>query len=70
MIVDDDENILRLIALYLKKEGYTTLEYFDGKTALEAFGRETPDLVILDLMLPEMDGYEAVSYTHLLSIYH
>ncbi len=58
MIVDDDENILRLIALYLKKEGYTTLEYFDGKTALEAFGRETPDLVILDLMLPEMDGYE------------
>lgn len=58
MIVDDDENIVRLMSLYLKKEGYESLEYFDGKTALDAFGREAPDLVILDLMLPEMDGYD------------
>ena len=58
MIVDDDENIVKLISLYLRKEGYESLEYFDGKTALDAFAKEAPDLVILDLMLPEMDGYD------------
>lgn len=58
MIVDDDANIVELIALYLKKEGYETVEYYDAKSALLAFEKDAPDLVILDIMLPEMDGYD------------
>jgi len=58
MIVDDDANIVELIALYLKKEGYETVGYYDAKSALLAFEKDAPDLVILDIMLPEMDGYD------------
>lgn len=58
MIVDDDGNIAELIALYLKKEGYETREYHNASSALAEFSKEAPDLVILDIMLPEMDGYD------------
>lgn len=58
MIVDDDINIAKLIALYLQKEGYETIEYYSSKAALQAFEKQAPDLVILDIMLPEMDGYD------------
>ena len=58
MIVDDDANIGQLIELYLQKEGYTTEYYMDGLSSLEAFRRNPPNLVILDIMLPGMDGWE------------
>lgn len=58
MIVDDDDNIVKLISLYLKKEGYESVEYYNAKSALHAFEKDAPDLVILDIMLPEMDGYD------------
>ncbi|SHJ52938.1 response regulator transcription factor [Paramaledivibacter caminithermalis] len=58
MIVDDDENIAELISLYLNKEGYKTKKYYSGVEALKDFSLFTPDLIILDIMLPEVDGYE------------
>jgi Response regulators consisting of a CheY-like receiver domain and a winged-helix DNA-binding domain len=58
LIVDDEKNICELLALYLEKEGYDTECAFDGKTALEKFYEYKPDLVLLDLMLPIVDGWE------------
>jgi DNA-binding response OmpR family regulator len=58
LIVDDDKNIAKLISLYLEKEGYETREVYSGREALKEFDVFTPHLVILDLMLPEMDGYQ------------
>lgn len=58
LIVDDDTNIAELIALYLQKEGYDTQEVYTGKKAVEAFSNYSPNLVLLDVMLPEMDGYD------------
>ncbi|MDY6333655.1 MAG: response regulator transcription factor [Lachnospiraceae bacterium] len=58
LIVDDDANIAELIALYLTKECYDTMTVGDGEAALEAVGTYKPDLMILDLMLPGMDGYQ------------
>lgn len=56
LIVDDDTNIVELIKLYLEKEGYKTIEAYDGLDALRKYRLEKPSLIILDLMLPEMDG--------------
>ncbi len=58
LIVDDDTNISELISLYLKKEGYHTKEVYSGKEALEAFEDYSPDIILLDIMLPELDGYD------------
>ena len=58
LIVDDDENIAELVSLYLMKECYETKMVFDGEEALKAFDSFDPDLVILDLMLPRIDGYQ------------
>jgi len=58
LVVDDDINIAELISLYLAKEGYEVKEVYNGRKAVELFSTFTPNLVILDLMLPEMDGYE------------
>lgn len=58
MIVDDDENIAELISLYLTKECYETLIVYDGESALTQFKSFKPNLIILDLMLPGMDGYQ------------
>lgn len=58
LIVDDDTNISELIALYLNKEGYDTQEVDSGKKAIEAFLHYQPDIILLDIMLPEMDGYD------------
>ena len=58
LIVDDDENIAELISLYLKKECYDTLIVNDGEEALRAFTEFSPNLVLLDLMLPGIDGYQ------------
>lgn len=58
MVVDDDVHIAELISLYLIKEGYETVEIYSGDEAVERFPEIGPDLIMLDLMLPGMDGYE------------
>lgn len=58
LIVDDDENIAELISLYLTKELYETQIVYDGESALSAFQEFNPHLILLDLMLPGMDGYQ------------
>ena len=58
LIVDDDENIAELIALYLTKECFETAIVHDGEEALTQFGTFAPNLILLDLMLPGIDGYQ------------
>ncbi|MCI8955955.1 MAG: response regulator transcription factor [Eubacterium sp.] len=58
LIVDDDENIANLISLYLTKECFETKTEHDGQSALNTFKNYNPDLVLLDIMLPGIDGYE------------
>lgn len=58
LIVDDDNNIAELISLYLMKERYETVIANDGEEALVKFAECNPDMIILDIMLPGIDGYE------------
>ena len=58
LIVDDDQNICELLRLYLAKEGYETLIAHDGEKALELFEQNKPNMVLLDVMMPKMDGWE------------
>ena len=58
LVVDDDTNIAELISLYLTKECFENCIVEDGEEALKAFKEFNPDLILLDLMLPGMDGYE------------
>ena len=58
LIVDDEQHIIDLAKLYLEQEGYKTSSATDGKTALQQILHDNPSLVVLDLMLPELDGWE------------
>ena len=58
LIVDDDENIAELISLYLTKECFDTEIAYNGKDALNLVKSFNPNLVLLDIMLPDIDGYE------------
>lgn len=58
LIVDDDNNIAELISLYLTKECYDTMIVNDGEEALTAFEEYNPNMILLDLMLPGIDGYQ------------
>lgn len=58
LVVDDDKQIARLVQSYLERAGYQVLIAYDGETALHTIRRERPDLVVLDLMLPDRDGWE------------
>jgi len=58
LIVDDEKDIVKMLSYNLKKEGYRTVEANDGEDALDLAGREHPDLILLDLMLPGIDGLE------------
>ncbi len=60
LLVDDDPNISHLVRLYLEKEGFAVTEAARGDEALAAFQRETPALVLLDVMLPGMDGLQVL----------
>ena len=60
LLVDDDPNISRLVRLYLEKEGFSVVEAARGDTALEAFQKNTPALVLLDVMLPGLDGLQVL----------
>jgi DNA-binding response OmpR family regulator len=58
LIVDDERNIVELIELYARQAGYLTQHAYDGQTALNMIQDEMPTLIILDLMLPNVDGWE------------
>jgi DNA-binding response OmpR family regulator len=58
LIVDDEPKIVSTVRAYLEHDGYEALEAHDGRQALDIFQREKPDLIILDLMLPGVDGLE------------
>lgn len=58
LIVDDDENIVELIRLYMEKDGFTAVTASNGEEALEKFKSQTPSIVILDVMMPGMDGWQ------------
>ncbi len=56
LVVDDDHKIVDLVTLYLKRDGYNVLTAHDGQEALDTARRKRPDLIVLDLLLPELDG--------------
>jgi DNA-binding response OmpR family regulator len=56
LVVDDDAKIVRLVRTYLERDGFRVIEAGDGRTALAAIALEQPSLVVLDIMLPEVDG--------------
>ena len=58
MVVDDDQNICELLRLYLEKDGYTVVIANDGEEALAKFPAENPDLMLLDIMMPKLDGWQ------------
>ena len=58
LVADDEQNIVRLLRLYLRNEGYEVVAASDGRRALDRFATESPDLVLLDLMMPELGGFE------------
>jgi two-component system alkaline phosphatase synthesis response regulator PhoP len=58
LVVDDDREIVRLLRSYLEKSGFGVLTAYDGNTAVHTLRRESIDLVLLDLMLPDQDGYD------------
>lgn len=58
LVVDDEQSIVRLVTFNLEKEGYSTLKAFDGEEAWEKISQDKPELVILDIMLPRIDGLE------------
>jgi DNA-binding response OmpR family regulator len=58
MVVDDEKRLVSLVESYLTQEGYRVVSAYNGKEALDVAKREKPDLIVLDVMMPEMDGYE------------
>ncbi len=60
LVVDDEKNICELLRLYLDKEGFEVLMAYDGEQAVESVKRNSPALVLLDIMMPKVDGWEAV----------
>ena len=58
LIVDDEKDTLKLVSLMLERQGYEVVSALDGPTALELVKSEKPDLILLDIMMPGMDGFE------------
>lgn len=58
LVVDDDREVVRLMRAYLEQAGYEVLVAYDGETAVHTLRRDKPDLLLLDLMLPDRDGYD------------
>ena len=57
-LVDDDRNILTSVSMTLEAEGFDVETYNDGQSALDAFNRRIPDMAVLDIKMPRMDGME------------
>jgi DNA-binding response OmpR family regulator len=64
LVVDDDKDVVRLMRGYLEQAGYNVLVAYNGETALNMLRRERPDLLLLDLMLPDRDGWEITRAVH------
>ncbi|KOY86514.1 transcriptional regulator [bacterium 336/3] len=62
LIVDDEPNILMSLDFLMRKEGYDVLVARNGKEALESLENNEPDMVLLDIMMPDVDGYEICQY--------
>ena len=60
LAVDDEKHILRLVQINLEKAGYLVVTASNGREAIEAVAQERPDLIVMDVMMPEMDGLEAL----------
>jgi two-component system alkaline phosphatase synthesis response regulator PhoP/two-component system response regulator VicR len=60
LAVDDEKHILRLVQINLEKAGYTVITGSNGREAVEQVRTQSPDLVVMDVMMPEMDGFEAL----------
>ncbi len=60
LVIDDDKNICEVIKLYLQKEGYKVTVAYDGQSGLDEFMRDTPELIVLDIMMPKKDGWEVL----------
>jgi len=58
MVVDDEKRLVSLVESYLAQEGYRVVSAYNGRDALSVAQKEKPDLIVLDVMMPEMDGYE------------
>ena len=63
-LVDDDRNILTSVSIALEAEGYRITTYTDGASALDGFKTAPPDLAILDIKMPRMDGMETTVWKH------
>ncbi len=59
-VLDDDKNITEILALYFNKEGYNVKEFWEGENLLNALNLEIPDIIIMDIMMPVMDGYDVL----------
>src|ERR1035441_1235230 len=57
LVVDDERDVVELVKFLLERDGHQVIEAFNGREALEKAYAELPDLIILDIMMPEMDGY-------------
>lgn len=60
LVVDDEKEIVELIDFYLRNNGYNTFRALNGKEALDIFKKEQVDIIILDIMMPELDGKEVL----------
>ena len=58
LIVEDEKNIVDILSFNLNREGYDTLEAYDGEAGLQLALEQNPDLILLDLMLPKMNGFD------------
>ncbi len=61
LVVDDKREVVELVTATLEGEGYQIISAFDGREALEKIGKEKPDLVLLDIIMPKMDGFEVLA---------
>lgn len=60
LVADDDSNICELLRLYLEKEGFQVTLAADGTKAVEQFHKDTPDIMLLDIMMPQLDGWQVL----------
>ena len=60
LIADDRPEVVELVKVTLEGEGYQTIDASDGREALEKIGKENPDLILLDVVMPKMDGFEVL----------
>ncbi len=61
LVVDDEEMVREVVCTYLEREGFSTVEAIDGQAALASVAQREPDLIVLDVMLPKVDGYTVLS---------